>query len=96
MFMHRLALLLGKTVHELHADLGGVREVASWIAYLQLEPPGKTGWEQAAMQCLVAARIAGDKQAKLSNFMPSFEVAQSPEEQRDALKAAFMGGKPNG
>lgn len=90
--MHRLALRLGKTVHELKNTIGGVRELISWMAYLQIEPPERTAWERTAMGCLVAARIAGDKKSTLKSFMPDYDPPQSVDDQKDALKAAFMMG----
>lgn len=94
--MHRLAFYLGKTVHELTHTIGGVREVISWMAYLQLEPPEKVRWEQAAMQCLTAVRIAGDSKSKLTTFMPDYSDPQTVEDQKLALRAAFMMGKTDG
>ncbi len=87
---------MGKTVAELNHSLGSRRELAAWIAYLELEPPEKSSWDRTAMACLVAARIAGDKKATLKSFMPNFDPPQSVDEQRDALRAAFMGRESGG
>lgn len=95
--MQRLAFLLRKTVPELLATLGGTRELARWMAYFELEPPDKPAWERTAMQCLVTAKMAGDKTSNLGTFMPAYpERVQSQKEQIAAMRAALAGKVQNG
>lgn len=86
MFLHRLAFRLGKTVGELRRELTGT-QLADWMAYFELEPPEKTGWQQSAMICLTAARIAGDKRTNLEDFMPAYAPHEmAPEDMIGKLR----------
>ena len=58
------------TVRQLRENIEDTRELAGWMAYLELEPPGAEHWNMAAMQALNARRIVGDKKAKLKDFLP--------------------------
>lgn len=94
-FEFRLAFLLGMTVRQLRENIEDTRELAGWMAYLQLEPPLQESWHQAAMLALNARRIAGDKRAKLKDFLPQppRPKVESPQGMLDKMRAMF-GGKP--
>lgn len=86
-------MMLGMTVRRLREEIGDTTELAGWMAYLELEPPHQEHWHMAAMLALNARKIAGDRRAKLKDFLPQKPSApQTPEELRDKLKALFGKG----
>lgn len=58
------------------------------MGYLELEPPEKERWLQAARISLTVAQAAGSKKAKLEHFMPSFET--KPKEQNPLEQLAVI------
>jgi len=60
------------------------REFSEWAAYLQMEhDPDDI---RAARQCLVAAKCAGNKSAKIEHFLPKL---WRPPQTGAEMKAAF-------
>jgi len=60
------------------------REFSEWAAYLQMEhDPDDI---RAARQCLVAAKCAGNKNAKIEHFLPKL---WAPPQTGAEMKAAF-------
>lgn len=60
------------------------REFSEWAAYLQMEhDPDDI---RAARQCLVAAKCAGNKNAKIEHFLPKL---WRPPQTGAEMKAAF-------
>lgn len=81
------------TVARLETEIGDTRELAGWMAYLEMEPPGGEGWHQAAMLALNARRIAGDKKSKLRDFLPQPpKSVESPASMEAKLRAMFGAG----
>jgi hypothetical protein len=68
-FRFRLALTLGMTVAELEAKMS-VKELDEWAQYYALEPFGEERADyRNALNCLVAAKCNGNKNAKLDDFL---------------------------
>jgi hypothetical protein len=85
-FLFRLALELGKTVGELSRDLTA-RELASWMAYFQLNPLGRRDDERMAVTCATIAQCAGNSKVTPEDFLPKEVKPQTIEEQIAVLKS---------
>lgn len=85
---HHLAVLLHKTKRELRRDLGGTRELAQWIAYLDEHDPLDKFWHMAAMICVAIYRAAGYKGVNIKQFLPQKPLP--PIKSAEALKERFM------
>jgi hypothetical protein len=68
MFLHRLALALGKTVSELSRECTAP-ELAEWAAYFEVAPPEFGDDQRTAMICSTMARLKGQR-IKAKDFMP--------------------------
>jgi hypothetical protein len=68
----RLAFLLGKTKKELLEGVSGSREIAEWMAYLNLEPPHKREDERTANLMAAVYNASGNmkKAVKAKDFLP--------------------------
>ena len=82
--MFRLARELGKTVSELSGQLSA-RELASWLAYFSIEPPGRRDDERMAVTCATIAQCAGNSNIKPEDFLG--KKPQTIEEQIAIMKA---------
>lgn len=81
MFAFRLALKLGKTVHELLSTISG-NELAEWMAYEQIEPFGPLveDW-RAGQVCATVANVQRRQETpafKADDFMPALREALTP------------------
>lgn len=85
--MFKLALLLGKTVGELEVQLTS-KELSEWMAYDRLQPLPEP-WVQTGLTCATLANLWSNKRHEAKDFMPVVRRRQSPQEQRQKLKAFF-------
>ena len=80
------------SVRRLRVEVGDSTELAGWMAFLELEPPHAESWQMAAMQSLNARRIAGDKKARLKDFLPQPPAkVESAGGMLQKLRALFPG-----
>lgn len=80
MFLHRLALSLGKTLAEIESL--PALELDRWKAYHALEPIPPPGWFEAQV-CQVLANINrkdGVKAFKVEDFMPQGRSRKAPKQ----------------
>lgn len=83
MFVHRLALALGKTVTELLRECTAA-ELSTWAAYFDVAPPEHTDDHRAALICATMAKLHG-RRAKIDDFMPKRRVREQTPASQIAL-----------
>lgn len=87
--MFKLALAMGRTVAEL-GDMD-INEFIEWMAFNELDPIGE--WRadtRAALICDTLAKIAGNRESKLSDFMLTFDAQEERRSSVDDMKARMM------
>ena len=90
MFIHRLALALGKTVRELLADLS-ISELHDWQQFdAQAGLPDLASQWQRAAAISVAGAAAGSN-IELADYMPLTAWDKSPATAQDIAKAFTHG-----
>ena len=76
-------------------DIEDSRELAGWMAFLEMEPPQAESWNQAAMLALNARRLAGDRRAKLKDFLPTPpRTVESAQGLVAKMRSIFPGAAP--
>lgn len=85
-----LSLELGMTVRELYERMS-VDELYEWTAYYNCDPFGP--WRKDLNAAYICMSMAGTKNSKLKDFMPSFEPKEVPttEDLSIRMQAFFKG-----
>jgi hypothetical protein len=92
-FLHRLALGLGKTIGEIEATMGSA-ELSDWMDYYQIEPFGawRDNFHSAQISALIYNVNRGkQKPVKTADFM--FVDAETAQDTKDQEFLSFMSSR---